>query len=204
VTKPEAPLFPSFLKLAGRRVLLVGGGKVALGKGRSLAEAGAAVTVVAPAVVPELAELAAARGWPVVARGFEPRDLDGVWLAVAAAPAAANREVALAAEARCLWVVAVDDPGVATAYGASVVRRAGVTIAVSTDGKAPALAGLLGEGLEALLPAELDDWMAEAQRLRPIWRADGVPMSDRRPQLLTALNQLYAARRSAATGVAGG
>jgi uroporphyrin-III C-methyltransferase/precorrin-2 dehydrogenase/sirohydrochlorin ferrochelatase len=194
-------LFPLFLKLAGRPVLLVGGGVVATSKAHVLAGAAAIVTVVSPKISQELAELAAARGWRVQLRPFEVTDVDHVWLAIAAATAAVNRAVADAAEARRIFVVAVDDPPAASAYGAGIVRRAGVTVAVSTAGQAPALAGLLREGLEALLPEDLDAWLREANRLRPSWRAEGVAMSDRRPRLLMALNQLYGAR--AATSAAG-
>ena len=191
-------LFPLFLKLAGRPVLLVGGGPVATAKAKALAEAGAIVTIVSPELTAELdglfAENGRRNGWRVHRRAFERVDLEGAWLVIAAAPPAVNRAVAEAAEERCVFVVAVDDPPSASAYGAGVVRRAGVTIALSTDGKAPALAGLLREGVEALLPDDLDAWVAEATRLRPVWRAEKVPMADRRPSLLAALNRLYDAR----------
>ena len=89
-------LFPTFLKLQGRRVLLVGGGPVAAGKLRGLLEAGADVTVVAPAIVQEIA---AARVTTAIRR-FQVSDLDGVSFVVAAAPPDVNREVAAAAQAR--------------------------------------------------------------------------------------------------------
>ena len=82
-----AELFPLFLKLRGRAVLLVGGGPVATAKAHALGEAGAAVTVVAPQVTDALAELARARGWTVHRRGFVAEDVDHAWLAVAAATA---------------------------------------------------------------------------------------------------------------------
>ena len=83
---------------------------------------------------------------------------------------------------------AVDDPDNATVYLGGVVRRAGVTFAISTDGRAPAIAGLLREGLDAVLPeADLAAWMKEADRLRQRWRAEGTPMESRRPELLEAL-----------------
>ena len=131
-------LFPTFLKLEGRRVLLVGGGPVAAGKLRGLLDAGAEVSVVAPAILLEIA------GAPVntALRPFRLSDLDGVSFVVAAAPPGVNREVAAAAHARGLFVNAVDDVESASAYAGAVVRRAGVTIAISTDGEAPALAGL--------------------------------------------------------------
>lgn len=184
-------LLPLFVKLGGRSVVLVGGGPVATGKARGLADAGARVTVVAPVLTPELAALAGERNWLVLPRAFEVGDLDGAWLAIAAAPPSVNREVCVAAEAVRVFVVAVDDPSVASAYGCGVVRRAGVTVAVSTAGQAPALAGLLREGLDALLPDDLAVWIAEAIRLRPTWRAERTALSERRPRLLVALNHLY-------------
>jgi uroporphyrin-III C-methyltransferase/precorrin-2 dehydrogenase/sirohydrochlorin ferrochelatase len=89
----------------------------------------------------------------------------------------------------------VDDPPNATAYLGGVVRRDGVTIAISTGGRAPALAGLMREALDAWLPAELDEWMAAADEIRKTWKRDGVPMDERRPQLLETLNRLYEERR---------
>ncbi len=75
---------------------------------------------------------------------------------VAAAPPDVNREVAAAAHPRGLFVNAVDDMENASAYMGAIVRRAGVTMAISTDGEAPALAGLMREALEALLPDDLE------------------------------------------------
>jgi uroporphyrin-III C-methyltransferase / precorrin-2 dehydrogenase / sirohydrochlorin ferrochelatase len=190
------PLFPLFLKLAGRKVLVVGGGKVATAKVRALLEAGATVSVVAPAVSPELAELAAAGRLAVARRGFEPGDLDGAWLVVAAAPPEVAAVVAQAAEARRVFVLAVDDVAAASAYGAGTLRRGGVTIEVSTGGRAPALAGLLREGLEAVLPDDLDAWADIAERQRAAWREAGVPIEDRRPLLLRALDGIYDGRKS--------
>lgn len=132
-------MFPVFLDLRSRRVVVVGGGAVAAAKLDALVAAGAEVTVVAPEVVPEIAR----RGVAVVRRPFEASDLDGAWWVVAAAPKAVNRRVREAAEARRVFVNAVDDPAHATAYLGGVVRRVGVTVAISTDGRAPALAGLL-------------------------------------------------------------
>ena len=111
---------------------------------------------------------------------------------VAAATPAVNREVALAAEARRVFVNAVDDPPNASLYLGGVVRRAGVTFAISTDGRAPALAGLLREAIDAVLPVEeLDRWLFEAVQMRERWRAGQVPMEARRPELLEALVRLY-------------
>jgi uroporphyrin-III C-methyltransferase / precorrin-2 dehydrogenase / sirohydrochlorin ferrochelatase len=188
-------LFPTFLKLGGRRVLVVGGGPVAAGKLQGLIEAGATVTVVAPEIRPEIT----AAGVEIAQRAFVPSDLDGVFFVVAAAPPAVNRGVAAAAHARGIFVNAVDDIESVSAYAGAVVRRAGVTIAISTDGEAPALAGLVREALEALLPDELDRWMDTARAARREWLAKGVPMAERRPMLLEALNALYEERSAAVT-----
>jgi uroporphyrin-III C-methyltransferase/precorrin-2 dehydrogenase/sirohydrochlorin ferrochelatase len=136
-------------------------------------------------------------------RSFRPEDLDGAWFAVAAATPEVNREVARAAEARRILVNAVDDPETATAYTGGVVRRDGVTVAVSTEGRAPALAGLLREALDALLPADLERWVDVAESERPGWKRSRVPLAQRRPLLLATLNALYA-ERTAAPAPAGG
>jgi len=125
-------------------------------------------------------------------RPFAPSDLDGVWLVVAAATPEVNRAVAAAAEARRLFVNAVDDPANATAYLSGVVRRDGVTLAISTSGDAPALTSLLREAIDALLPADLAAWVWQARAERATWRHDQVPMEARKPRLLRALNALYA------------
>lgn len=186
---PNKSLFPAFLRLQDRPVLLVGGGPVAAAKLSALLDSGARVTVVAPQIRPEL-ERPEVR---LVRRAFEPADLDSVWLAVAAAPPEINRAVREAAEERRIFLNAADDPAAASVYLGGVVRKAGVTLAVSTDGRAPALAGLLREALEALLPDDLSEWLTLSDRLRERWRAERVPFGDRRPLLLRALLEKYAA-----------
>ena len=180
-------VYPVFLKLAGRRVLLVGGGTVAAAKLDGLLAAGAEVTVVAPQISPALER----EGVVLVRRPFRPEDLDGVWWVVAAAPPDVNRQVQAAAEPEHLFVNAVDDPAHATAYLGSIVRRDGVTMAISTNGRAPALAGLLREALDAWLPQDLERWMQAADAARREWKESGVPMEQRRPMLLETLNRLY-------------
>jgi uroporphyrin-III C-methyltransferase/precorrin-2 dehydrogenase/sirohydrochlorin ferrochelatase len=184
-------MFPAFLSLSSRRTVVVGGGRVAAGKIEALLAAGADVTVIAPDIRPEIERMAVT----IVRRAFERSDLDGAWWVVAAAPREVNRQVLEAANERRIFVNAVDDSEHATAYLGGVVRRDGVTVAISTDGRAPALAGLLREALDALLPGDLDDWLAAADAARRGWKEQGVPMEQRRPQLLDALNRLYAERR---------
>ncbi len=186
-------LYPAFLRLTDLPVVVVGGGAVAASKLDGLLAAGARITVVAPhvcAAIRTRAEVA------IVERGFIPSDLDGARWVVAAAPPDVDREVAAAAAARGLFVNAVDDVASASAYLGGVIRRGDVAIAISTGGLAPALAGLLREALDALLPADLERWVDTARAARAEWRRAGVPMAERRPRLLRALEALYADRRA--------
>ena len=96
-----------------------------------------------------------------------------------------------AAEERRILVNAVDDPERASAYTAGVVRRGGATVAISTAGRAPALAGLLREAIDAVLPSDLGAWMDVAEGERSAWKAARVPLATRRPMLLQKLNALY-------------
>src|SRR6185436_19639349 len=99
-------MYPVFLKLDGRRVLLVGGGPVAVGKLEGLLAAGAEVVVVAPEIQPEMTR----PGVVIHRRPFEDTDVEGAWLVVAAAPPTVNRAVLAAADRVQVFVNAADDP----------------------------------------------------------------------------------------------
>jgi siroheme synthase-like protein len=180
-------LLPLFVRLERRRVLLVGGGRMATERATQLVAAGADVTVVAPDIRPAVAQLPVR----IRQRPFEPDDVENVFFVIAAAPSTVNAAVAAAAEARHVLVNAVDDLPNATAYFAGVVRRGDVTFAVSTEGRAPALTALLRQALEVVLPDDFEHWTGLAERLRREWRRDNVAMDARRPLLLRALNRLY-------------
>lgn len=143
-------LYPLFLELAGRRAVVVGGGRVAERKALALLEAGAAVTVVAPEATPPLAE--AARGGRLVwhRRAFEPGDLAGAALVFAATD---RREVnaAVAAWARAAGVLCnvADDPAACDFFVPALLRRGDLLIAVSTGGASPAVARRIREALAA-------------------------------------------------------
>jgi uroporphyrin-III C-methyltransferase / precorrin-2 dehydrogenase / sirohydrochlorin ferrochelatase len=179
--------YPVFLRLNGREVLVVGAGNVAAGKLDGLLASGARVTVVAPRVADELRR----PGVRIEEREFSAEDLDGKWFVVAAAPPEVNRAVARAAESRGVFVNAVDDTDSASAWLGGVLRKGGITAAISTGGRSPALAGLLREALEALIPDDVESWARVALELRVHWKADAVPVGLRRPLLLRALNELY-------------
>lgn len=183
-------VYPVFLRLDGEPVVLVGGGMVAASKLAGLLAAGAAVTVVAP----RIGSGCRRPGVALVERAFTATDLDGARFVVAAAPSPVNQEVAAAARARNLFVNAVDDVTAASALLGGIVRRGPVTFAISTGGQAPAVAGLLREALDAVLPTDFDAWLESARAHRGRWKAEATPIGLRRDQLLDAL---VAARGSA-------
>ncbi|MDE2150550.1 MAG: uroporphyrinogen-III C-methyltransferase [Gammaproteobacteria bacterium] len=151
---PSAALFPAFLRLDGSRVLLVGGGEVALRKARLLLRAGARLTLVAPGLHPQLALLAARGALEHRAADFAPAQLDGCRLAVAAADdPSVNRAVAAAAEGRGIFVNVVDDAEASSFVTPALVERTPLTVAIGTQGAAPVLARRLRERIEAWLPA---------------------------------------------------
>ena len=158
--------YPVLLDLAGRGVVVVGGGAVAARKVAGLLEAGADVRVVAPEVTPELAALAAAGRLRWTARVYRPGDLDGVALAVAGtATRAVNRRVAEDAAAAGVPVNVVDDPALGSFTTLATLRRGDLVVAVGTSGGAPGLAGALRRRLERQLGPE---WAVLAELLAEV------------------------------------
>ena len=179
--------------------MVVGGGPVAASKVAPLLRAGAHVRVVAPLLHDDIIEAHASgahAGFELQSRAFEARDLADAWLVVSAAPPDVNREVVAVAEALRVFVVAVDDSAVATAYGAGLIERGGITLAISSGGAAPGLVHLARRALEAILPDDVERWTETARLSREEWKKSGVPMGARVPLLLAALNDLYAKEAS--------
>ncbi|HEY8038863.1 MAG TPA: bifunctional precorrin-2 dehydrogenase/sirohydrochlorin ferrochelatase [Polyangiaceae bacterium] len=180
----DAPsLFPLFLKLEGRAVLVVGAGAVAERKIASLLGAGARVRVVAPEATDEVRRWAGEGRVEWRARAFEEGDAEGAWLVVAATSSAdAQRRAGEAAAARRVFCLAVDDPPNASAYSGGIVRRPPFTVAISSSGATPALTRLVREVVEHVLPG--DRWVERATELRAKWLAEGTPVADRFAQLV--------------------
>ncbi len=158
---------PVALELRGRRVVVVGGGAVAQRKVLSLLEAEAQVTVVAPELTPELATLARDARLEWQPRGYEPGDLAEAWLAFAATDApAVNRAVAAEAEAARIWCNCAAPPEAGDCHVLAAVRRAGITVALGTDGASPYAARRLREAVETVIPPELGALVALLGELR--------------------------------------
>lgn len=188
MTSPHGSwLFPAFLKLAGRSVLVVGGSETLEGKVLPLLEAGAEVSVVAPVI----SFKGKFPGVTCVERDFDPSDVDGKWYVVAEADEVTLEAVVQACERRQVFVNVVDDRRRATAYLGSVIRREGYVVAISSGGQSPAVAKLLRQGLERLLPEDLEEWTVLARRLRERWRGEATPHPRRVPELFKALLERY-------------
>ncbi|MGQ0697327.1 MAG: siroheme synthase CysG [Panacagrimonas sp.] len=143
-----------FVDLADQSVLVVGGGEVAARKIRLLLKSGARPQVVARELNEELLGLAAEKKIRHIAASFDPAQLDGCRLVIAATDnRELNRAIAQASEAFGLLCNVVDDPEASRFITPSIVERAPITIAISTGGAAPVLARRLRERIEALLPA---------------------------------------------------
>src|SRR5580704_14034735 len=126
------PIYPLSLRLEGRRVLVVGGGPVALRRVAGLREAGAEVVVVAPRLTPALADLADRGLITAHERGYRTSDLDGAWLVLACTDQPqVNEAVAADAERRYLWCARADVAAASAAWVPAVGRAGSVTVAVN-------------------------------------------------------------------------
>ncbi len=156
------PLFPAFLKLTGRRCLVIGAGQVAEEKIESLIQAEAKVRVVAPAATERVRTWARAGKIRWDARKFRPSDLKDIFLAVAATSSPAlHARIFRAARRRRVLCNVVDDPAHCDFYYGSVVRRGALQIAISTGGHSPALAQRLRKQIERQFGDEYERWIEE-------------------------------------------
>src|SRR5271168_927129 len=155
-------LFPMFLKLTGRTVLVVGGGEIATEKITSLLHTDAVIRVVAPHANTKVISWAQEGKITWLHRTFDPADLHGVFLAIAAtALKDVNHLVFREAQQRNILCNVVDDPPQCDFYFPAVVRRGDLQIAISTNGKSPSLAQRLRQRLEQQFPPEYAQTLVE-------------------------------------------
>jgi siroheme synthase-like protein len=165
-------LFPVFLKLQKRPVLVVGGGSIAASKIPSLLQAGANVTVVAPELNDQLARQARKHAFTWLAKAFCPDDLDNKFLVVAATSLpGVNAAVFEEAERRQILCNAVDDIDHCHFYYGSIVQRGDLQIAISTNGKSPALAQRLRKELTEQFGPEYESWLDWLGAAREVLRS---------------------------------
>ena len=191
-------LFPMFLKLEDRECLVVGAGAIGEPKIRSLLVAGAKVRVVALEARPAVAEWARLGVIAWDARSFEPKDVDGAVLVVAATSLReVNEAVFQAAKSRGILCNAVDDPDRCDFYYGSLVRRGDLQVAISTAGQSPALAQRLRHDIEARISPEYAGWLDRLGKIRRRMMAGHLPV-ERRRRLLhrLATQRAFEARRA--------
>jgi len=177
-------LFPMFVKLEGRRVVVVGGGEIAAGKIDSLRQAGATVLIVSPALNSQLAALVKENKIEWREKEFAPEDLQDAFLVIAATSVpSVNEAVYRAAEGRGLLCNAVDDIGNCHFYYGAVVQRGDLQIAISTNGKSPALAQRLRKELEEQFGPEYESWVEWLGAAREVLRASGASQAQNKEVL---------------------
>jgi siroheme synthase-like protein len=170
---------PVNLIVRDRRVVVVGGGRIAARKIEPLLELGARVVVVAPAAGPEVRGWAAAGRCELIEREFRAGDLDGAWFALTATDdPAVNAAVYAAGEAGRVWVNSADDPANCSFTMMSVIRRADLVVAVGTGGRSPALAAYLRRFLTKELGPEYETLLELLSEAREGLRSSGRSSED--------------------------
>ena len=181
--KPEK-LFPMFLKLSSRPCLVVGAGAIAETKIASLLEAGAKLSVVAPEATEQVRSWARSNAIEWHQRSFQPGDLEGKFLVVAATSSTELHEriFALASQRGVLCNI-VDVPSLCDFYYPSVVQRGALQIAISTAGQSPALAQRLRKQLEEQFGPEYEDWLTHLGEARDKLFATDMDPEERKRRL---------------------
>ena len=161
--------YPVYLNLTGKCCVILGGGTIAQGKIAALRDAGASITVISPEATDGIKRAAQRRDVTWLEREYEPGDLEGAFIAVAATNVwHVNRQIHEEAEARGVLLNVVDDPDQCSFIAPSIVRRDPITLAISTGGASPALARKMREVLSearVLQWAELAGVLAQARRV---------------------------------------
>jgi precorrin-2 dehydrogenase/sirohydrochlorin ferrochelatase len=185
-------LFPMFLKLEGRKCLVVGAGKVGGPKAGGLIDTGAHIRVIALEAREEVHQWANAGKITLEIRPFVPQDLDGAFLAiVATANPELDASIYREAQRRGVLCNVVDVPECCDFYYPAVMRRGDLQIAVSTNGQSPSLAQKLRQQLEKQFGAGYETWVAELGATRKL-----VMASDLDPQRKRELLQSLASREA--------
>jgi precorrin-2 dehydrogenase/sirohydrochlorin ferrochelatase len=159
--------YPIYVQLREQACVVVGGGKIAEGKVEGLLAAEARVTVIAPELTPQLHKLAQEKQIAYFARTYQPGDLAGAFMVICATDRAEiNHQVWQEASANRQLVNVVDDTPRCNFIAPSILRKGDLTIAISTSGKAPALAVRLKERLQREIGPEYERFLELAGALR--------------------------------------
>ena len=167
--------YPVFLDIAGKPVIVIGGGNIAHQKVVGLLKASAELTVVSPDLNQEMASLAAGGRFRHVERDYEPGDLEGYLLAfVATDDRSVNATVAAEGKERRVWVNAVDDPPYCDFIMPGIAQQGNLIVAVSTSGTSPAMARKMREEIETFLTEDYALMLELAAEVRAELREKGM------------------------------
>src|SRR6266508_2881292 len=159
--------YPVYIQLREQPCVVIGGGKIAEGKVDGLLEAEAKVTVISPDLTPRLHDLVNQKQITHLARTYQPGDLTGAFMVICATDRAdINHQVWQEASANRQLVNVVDDTPRCNFIAPSILRKGDLTIAISTSGKAPALAVRLKERLQREIGPEYERFLELARALR--------------------------------------
>lgn len=156
VSLSSNPLFPIFLKLKQKKVLVVGGGLIALQKLQGLVDTEAELFVIAPSIMPELRALEGVfpnkRKIEFIEREYQLGDESGFFMVIAATDLPElNNSISLRCQDQMILVNSVDEPDYCDFYVPSIAAAGDIKVAISTNGKAPAIAQRLRLDLEPLI-----------------------------------------------------
>lgn len=180
-------LFPMFLKLSGRKVLVVGAGNVGEPKIAGLLETGARIRVVALEASPLVRDWAREGKIELELRAYAPTDLEGAFLAVVATSSRSlNERVYNEAQKRGVLCNVVDVPDLCDFFYPAVVRRGDLQIAISTSGQSPSLAQKIRQQLEKQFGPGYAAWVAELGETRRLILASELD-KERKLELLHSL-----------------
>ncbi len=195
--------YPVFLDLNGRRCVVIGGGNVALRKVKPLLDSGALVEVISPRLCSGLKQLENDKKINVIGRKFQPGDLTGAFIAIAAtANLQTNAAVAAEGLEKSVMVNVVDDPARCDFILPSYCRRGGIILAVSTSGMSPALARKIMSRLEKEFGPEYGTLAAITQKVRARLKREKIKINSSRWQQALDIDRLTGLIRSGHTNEA--
>lgn len=173
---PAMRYYPVFLDIVDKRVVVIGGGKIAQQKVEGLLKAGANVTVVSPDLNDEMSRLLAEGRFRHMARDYQPGDIEGYTLAfVATDDRSVNATVAREGKQHRVWVNAADDPPNCDFIMPAIVQRGDLIVSISTSGTSPAMARKMREEIETFLTEDFALMLELAAEVRAELLEHGVP-----------------------------
>lgn len=180
LSRAAARYYPAMLDLRGRKVVVIGGGRIGLHKVKELEACAARIDLIEPRPSAAALALAASKSVHLRQRGYRKGDLAGAILAVVATKDAVVQTAAWnEAQTLGIFVNTVDQVDRCSFIAPSLLRRGSLTVAVSTNGKNPALARRIREGLEAHFSAGFGAFLDLATRARARLRSAGISYADR-------------------------